>query len=121
MGLDRDPAAVVLDGDAAVDVDRDRDVRAVPGQGFVDRVVHDLEHEVMEPPLGRVPDVHPGAFPNGLETLENLDVFRAVLGRLCLSVTHGSIRRIENTKLYRWIVEGATFIGAGRRLRGASA
>ena len=76
--LDRDAAAVVLDRDAAVDVDRDRDARAVPGQRLVDRVVDDLEDEVVQAPLGGVADVHPGALADGLEAFEDLDRVRPV-------------------------------------------
>ena len=119
--FDRDAAPVVLDRHAAVDVDRDPDVGAVAGEGLVDGVVDDLEHEVVQTPFGGVPDVHAGTLPNGLETLEDLDVFRAVFRGLGLTVTHGFGCRIENTKLYRWMAGGARFIGGACSVRAASA
>jgi hypothetical protein len=46
--IDRNPAAVIDDRDRVVDVDRDVDLIAEPGQRFVDRVVHDLVDEMMQ-------------------------------------------------------------------------
>ena len=43
-----DAAAVVGDADGVVRVDGDHDVVAVAGQRFVDRVVHNLEHQVVQ-------------------------------------------------------------------------
>src|SRR5581483_7774273 len=74
VDVDRDPAPVVDDGAAAVSVEDDADVRAVAGERLVDRVVHHLEHEVMETVGRGVPDVHRGALAHGLEALEDLDV-----------------------------------------------
>ena len=48
--LDRDASAVVEHARRAVRVERHDDLVAVPGHGFVDRVVDDLVHEVMQPP-----------------------------------------------------------------------
>src|SRR5690606_16400584 len=73
MQIDRDAAAVVGDGDGFVGVDDDRDVGAVAGQGLVDRVVDDLEHHVVEAgAVVRVADVHPWAFTDRVESLQNL-------------------------------------------------
>ena len=71
---DGDAAAVVLDGDGVVGVDRDRDVVRVADLGLVDRVVDELEDHVMEArEIVRVPDVHAGALANGLEALQQFD------------------------------------------------
>lgn len=43
---DGNAAAVVLDGDAAIDVQRDQDLLAVAGQGLVRGVVYDFLHDV---------------------------------------------------------------------------
>ena len=59
-------------------MDANRDAVALSRERFIDLVVDHLEDEVVEPALARVPDVHAGALPDGLETLEDLDVFRAV-------------------------------------------
>ena len=48
--LDRDASAVVEHARRAVRMERHDDLVAVPGHGFVDRVVDDLVHEVMQPP-----------------------------------------------------------------------
>jgi hypothetical protein len=60
----------------------------VSGERFVDRVVDDLEDQVVETTLGGVPDVHPGALPHGLETLENLDGLGPVTLRWHAGMTH---------------------------------
>ena len=70
MLVDRDAAAVIGDADRLVGMDRDRNIRAMTGQGFVDRVIDDLENHVMETgAVVGVADVHSGAFPDGFEAL----------------------------------------------------
>src|SRR5436309_315105 len=51
-----------------------RNVTVVPG------VVHHFVDQVMQPARTGRADVHPGAFPHGLETLENRDVLGVVAG-----------------------------------------
>ena len=71
---DGDAAAVVLDGDGVVGVDRDPDVVRVADLGLVDRVVDELEDHVVEArEIVGVPDVHAGALADGLEALQQLD------------------------------------------------
>src|SRR5207245_359248 len=86
--LDRDAAPVVVDRDARVDVDGDRDARAVANERLVDRVVDDLEDEMMETALARVSDVHARALAHGLQPLEDLDV-RGAVGGPGLGRAHG--------------------------------
>ena len=70
----RDAAAVVADGDGAVVVDDHLDLVAVAGQGLVNRVVHGLEHHVVQAgAVVRVPDIHAGALAHGVQPLEDLD------------------------------------------------
>ena len=78
--VDRDAAAVVADGDAAVLADVDPDAVAVAGHRLVDAVVDDLEDEVVEAALVRAADVHTGAAPDRLQALEDLDIARGVFG-----------------------------------------
>ena len=66
MHLDRNPASVVTNRNRAIDVNRDVDLCAETGQMLVDRVVQDLKDAVMKSALIRIPDIHPGPFPNGL-------------------------------------------------------
>ena len=69
MHVDRDTAPVVLHRNRAVDVNRDIDPGAEPGQMLVDRVVENFEHHVVQPALIRVADIHARALSNGLEPL----------------------------------------------------
>jgi hypothetical protein len=59
-------------------VDGDVDGVGAPRHGLVDRVVHDLEDEVVEAALAHVADVHVRALADGLEPLEDLDGLGAV-------------------------------------------
>ena len=61
-----------------VGVDGDLDVVGLAGERLVDRVVHDLVDEVVEPALARRADVHAGPLADGLEALEDRDVLGAV-------------------------------------------
>ena len=67
-------APVVGDRHRVVGVDGDDDVVAVPGQGLVDGVVHDLEHQVVQAgAVGRVADVHAGALAHCFQAFEDGD------------------------------------------------
>ena len=72
--VDRNAAAVVDDGDRAVDVHRDVDLVAEAGQRLVDRVVDDFVDEMMQPGRPGRADVHRGPLADGLEAFENLDL-----------------------------------------------
>ena len=90
MLADRHAAAVVLDRDHAVGLDRDLDDLGLAGHRLVDRVVDDLPDEVVQAAgVGRA-DVHARALANGLETLEDLDaggvVVRGVARTLAAAV-----------------------------------
>ncbi len=70
----RNAAAVVDHTDGVVGVDGDQNVVAVAGQGFVDGVVHHLEHQVVQAcAVGRVADVHAGALAHCFQALQDLD------------------------------------------------
>ncbi len=86
LGVDvhRDAPAVVGDRDRAVGVDRHVDVPAVAGHRLVDRVVHDLVDQVMQPARRRVADVHPGPQPDRLDPFEHPDARPGVCGRRIL-------------------------------------
>ena len=73
-----DAAAVVDNGYRVVLVDGDLDVRGVTGEGFVDGVVHNLVHKVVQTAFGDVADVHCGALAHCLEAFEDGDVTGAV-------------------------------------------
>jgi hypothetical protein len=52
----------------------------VSRERLVDGVVDDLVDEVMEAARAGRADVHPGSEPDGLETLQNGDVFCGICG-----------------------------------------
>lgn len=54
-------------------MDRDIDLRAIPREVFVDRVVEDLEHAVVETAFVRGPDIHSGALADAGEAFEFVD------------------------------------------------
>ncbi len=57
----------------------------MPGQGFVDGVIHNFENHVVQPgTIGSVTDVHARALAHGLETFELLDAVFVVFGLLGL-------------------------------------
>ena len=93
---DGDAAAVVDDRDRVVRVDRHVDAVAVARERLVDRVVHDLVDEVVQPAHTGRADVHAGALAHGFETLEDGDVLgvvaRARLAGLIGIVCQGVLR-----------------------------
>ena len=72
--IDRNPAPVVTDGNRAIDVHGDVDLAAITGEVFVDRVIQHLENTMVQTAFIRVADIHAGAFSDGLETLELVDL-----------------------------------------------
>ena len=73
MDIDRNTATVVDHGNDVVFLDGDGDQVAVAGQRLVDRVVHHLVHEMVQPVLPGGPDVHGRPLPDRLQPLQNLD------------------------------------------------
>src|SRR5262249_3224027 len=99
--------------------DRHRDPVALARERLVDRVVDDLEHQVVEAALAGVPDVHAGALPDGFKALQDLDVSgpvgvgRRLLRRVHYSPTQRSLRMLKtaagrNTVLYSPTARRAT-------------
>ena len=60
---------VIANGNRAVGMDRHIDVGAVACQKFIDRVVKNLAHAVVEGPLVGAADIHARLFANSLEAL----------------------------------------------------
>ena len=118
--VDRDAATVVGDLDGAVGEDRDLDAVAVAGQCLVDRVVHDLLHQVVQAALAGGADVHARALADRLETLEDLDragVVVAGLDRVALEDARGDhvgSRRVVGRRF------GRESIGSGQGSLGVS-
>jgi hypothetical protein len=81
MSVDRNAPAIVLDRDRGpVGVERDPDVRRVAVHRLVDGVVEHFPDQMMESRRPDAADVHAGALADGLEALEDRDVFRRVVG-----------------------------------------
>ena len=81
----RDAATVILDRDRVVDVDRDVDSVAVPGQSLVHGVIDDLVNQVVEAEFAGRADVHGRALPDSLQPFQHPDVVRGVVAALILS------------------------------------
>ena len=75
-----DARAPVPDDDGIVRTEGHLDALVTPCESLVDRVVDHLVDEVMEPAGARRADVHAGSLANGVEALENGDVFGVVCG-----------------------------------------
>ncbi len=71
--IDRDAAAVVDDRNRVVDVNRYVDLGTVACQSFVDRVVDNFIHEVMQTDFTGRTDVHCRPEPYCFESLKNLN------------------------------------------------
>ena len=81
MDVGRNAAAIVAHGAGAVGIERDDDFLGKAGKRFVDGVVDDLVDHVMQArAVVGVADIHAGAFAHGIEPLEHLDRFCAVIG-----------------------------------------
>jgi hypothetical protein len=84
MNIHRDAAAVVFDGNAAVFVDDNDDAVACAGQGFVDGIVDDLIHQMVEGFDVCAAHVHARAAAHSFQAFQNLDILctirRKVIG-----------------------------------------
>src|SRR3989440_3995603 len=78
--VDWNPPAVVGDGHAPVLIQRDLDFLTKAGHGFVDRIVDDFMHKVVQAPVVNRPDIHRGPLSDRLEALQNLDLLGVVGG-----------------------------------------
>ena len=78
MGVDGNAPAIVRDGDGIIEVDRQADLVTEAGQGLVDRVVHHLLYQMMEPCRSGGADVHGGPFLNRLEAFQDTDLLGCV-------------------------------------------
>ncbi|GIE32092.1 hypothetical protein Ait01nite_051370 [Actinoplanes italicus] len=73
MQVDRETTAVVGDRDATVGEQDHVDGVAVTGQRLVDRVVHNLPHEVVQTALTGGADVHTGTLADRFQAFEHGD------------------------------------------------
>ena len=71
--VDRNAAPVVDDRDGVVEVNRDFNLGGESGERFVDGIVDDFVHEVMQAEFARRSDVHGGTFAHGLHAAQHFD------------------------------------------------
>ena len=74
MVINGDTTAVIRDAYPAIGKDGYFDVMAVPGEGFINRVVHDLVHQVVQAALPGGANVHTRALTHCLEALQHRNV-----------------------------------------------
>ena len=80
VDVDRDAAAIVLDRHRIVRVNGDGDAIRIAGQGLVDGVIdHLVDHVMQAGGVIGVADVHARPLANGVQSLEDLDVFGSVV------------------------------------------
>ncbi len=91
LGLDihGDTTAVISDGDGIAGVNGDGDILAIAGQSLIDGVIHDFIDQMVQARRGRGADIHTGPFPDGFQTLQNLNLLRAVFLCYFRFVRHG--------------------------------
>ena len=100
VDVDRNAATVVVHRHRAVGVEHDQHGGGVPSERFVDRVVDDLVHHVMQAgTVIGVADIHARPLAHGVEALQHPDRFRAVFdgnGMLrCRQVSAGQVLSCE--------------------------
>ena len=69
VDADGDPAAVIQYCDGIVRIDRNLDMIAETGQGFVNGVVNDFIDQMVQSAGCRRPDIHTGSFSDCFESL----------------------------------------------------
>jgi hypothetical protein len=80
VGIDRDAAAVVGDGDETVGFHLDVDPVGMSGERLVHRIVDHLGEQVMERLLVGAADIHAGPPAHRLEPFQHLDMARGIAG-----------------------------------------
>ncbi len=59
-------------------MNRDYNLRTMPGQGLIDTVINGLINQMMQAASGGIAYVHRGSLANRLETLQNLNGSRVI-------------------------------------------
>ena len=84
VDVDRDAASVIADADAVVREDGHGNLAGESGERFVDTVVDDFIHQVVQAALGRVADVHAGTLADGFQAVEDGDLVRGIVVRVAV-------------------------------------
>ncbi len=75
VDIDWNAAPIILNGNRLVRVNGNGDFVTVPGQGFVNRVVNDFKHHVVQAgTIVSVTNVHARTLADGVQPFEYLDV-----------------------------------------------
>jgi hypothetical protein len=84
VAVNGDASAVIDDLATPVGHQRDGDVGGMTGHRFIDRLVDNFVHEMVQARRARRADVHTWSLPDCFESFKDLNVFSAVLfGGLC--------------------------------------
>ena len=98
----RDAAAVIRHRHRAIGMDRHQHVVGVSGQRFVDGVVDDFEHHVVQAgAIVDIADVHAGTLADSLQAFKGGDavgVVIAVAGRSVLFFAHRACRWLHRSR-----------------------
>ena len=78
VNINRDAATIIRDRNRAINVNRYLDPLTIASKVLVDRVVENLKNAVVQAAFIGVADIHAGPFPNGLQTLQFIDLCSAV-------------------------------------------
>ena len=81
VDTDRDTATVILDADDVTRQNVHINVGAIPRQRFVDGVIHNFVHQMVQSARAGGADVHTGALTHRFQPLQHLDL-AFVIGRL---------------------------------------
>ena len=79
MATNGNASSVINNRDGVVEMNGDVDLVAVPSKSFIDGIVDDLVHQVVQPLRTGLPDVHCWALPDRFEVFKDLDLVRAVI------------------------------------------
>ena len=79
VGVDRNAAAVVADGDLIVGIQLNLDDAGVPGHGFIHGIVENFCRQMMVGVFVGAADVHAGALANRFQAFQHLDVGGGVI------------------------------------------
>jgi hypothetical protein len=79
MHVHGDAAAIILDSEAAIDIDLDLDVLAIAGQRLIDTVVDQFVDQMVQALGAGVADVHSRTLADVGRVAEDLHAFRDIL------------------------------------------
>ena len=79
MFIDRNSTTVVGNGNRPIVIDDNIQFIAVAFHGLINGVIHNLIDQVMKSALSCISNIHCWTFADGLQSFENLNIFRLVI------------------------------------------